>query len=359
MFSSCNEEKTVEFERVQLDERVLKEATPMKAETLWTSDELPLAAKECLVYKDSVLIVVNSKECDWKFVQLFNLQTRDSIASFFHKGKGRGELLYAEANITKNILTINDFKTGRYAFVNMDSATRVSDYTPAVRQHQFHTIPLVVPFGNTLLMENPYCFTSKSLNIRQGIEYGTPRFIKSEDFEDYMAKDAKQFKYNTQNVAMDGQILINPEKGKVCYACFDKSEVEFYDDDLSLVRRVDGPVKIEECYTLEDWENEAGQRGVCYKKRIPYAYMSSSADEDNAYLNYLGQYFCGSDETPSEEMPSYIMQFDWDGNFERCYSVGRRIRSFTKSLKEKDTFYATAFDDSARVCLVKLTPNEK
>jgi len=51
MFSSCNEEKTVEFERVQLDERVLKEATPMKAETLWTSDELPLAAKECLVYK--------------------------------------------------------------------------------------------------------------------------------------------------------------------------------------------------------------------------------------------------------------------------------------------------------------------
>lgn len=356
IFTSCKKNGAVDFVRVKLEKSVLEKATPLKSHVLWSSDELPLAIKDAFVYADSVLIAVNSDKGDGSFVQVFNLFTHDSIASFLLKGNGRGEILSAIPFMQDNRLIVNDYVKGQVVFLDLDSLLRTESYKPTIIQHGLHMMANIFPFGDSFLTENPYCFTSKTLNVKQGIEYGVPRLLRISDLYQEITNNSKSYKYDTGDVAIDGQIVCRTSDcGRVFYASMNKSEVEVYDGNLSILRRIDGPVIFEESYTKEEASENGEPPEICFKGVIPYAYMSSCADSSNVYLNYLGQVYKPKSHPYWEEMQSYIFRFDWDGNLVSCYSAGRRVRAFTRSVKEPDTFYATAYDDSLNLCLMKLS----
>lgn len=353
--TSCEDQKVIDFERVELEKKVIDKAVPLKAKILWSSDSLPLAVRDAFVYADSILVVVNSKETEAPFVQVFNLFTHDSIASFLLKGNGHGEILSAIPFMQDNTIIVNDFVKGQVVFLNLDSLLRTDAYSPSVIKYNLHMAANVFPFGNDYLTENPYCFTSEALGIRQGIEYGIPRFLKISDLSKEMSLDTK-YRYDTWNVAVDGQILCRTsDLGRVFYANMSKSEVEVYDGNLSLLKRIDGPVVFKESLMKEKVVESGELEEVCFKDVIPYAYMSSCSDSSGVYLNYLGKLFKPNSRPSQEEMQSYIFYFDWDGNLKGSFCAGRRIRSFTRSTVEPETFYATAYDDSMNLCLMKLS----
>lgn len=349
-FISCTTQTNdYSCEKVILSDSCINNSKQIVAEEFVSACDLPLAAKHCFAYNDSIIIVVNSKLCERDFVQVLNVNTKEIVASCLSKGNGKNEILVANALLYDNTLVVNDYIKSQFALINLDSLINHGNvYSPKVIKRKFGSMPTIVPFKTDYIVENPYCLTSEKYGIKQGLEYNIPRFIKIDNLEngDYN----QDFDYYTRNVAVDGQIIVNPKTNYVMYASLTKSRMELYDDGLKLLKVVDGPILFEDSYTISSEEKDAPKE-VCFSDGVPYAYVSHYNSGKFVYLNYLG-ITMGINSNPME-MKSYILKFDWDGNLLDCYKTGRLLDSFTVN-DLTSTMYATTYDSDGNVCVMKM-----
>lgn len=350
---SCSDSLNKDIEVQELNKTVLDDAAVMKVDTVHFSKDF-LCASAFLVYQDSALVVINGRKTSDYFIEIYNLKSKETIAQYFKKGKGHNELLSANADLNKNMLIVNDFVRAQFAFINMDSVLQDPNYRVSVRQHELRDCPTAIPYKGKFLVENPYCFTSKEMGVKQGLEYGEPRFIVTNGSDRW--SDTDKYKYYTRNVAVDGRIIYNASKHRLLYANCHESRLEVYDDDLNLLKEVNGPVKLEAKYVLEPMDGN-NKKEVVFCEYAPFAYQAYCTDEEDLYLVYLGQNLYPG-KNSMEDMTAYVLQFDWEGNFKKCYTVGKFVINLTKGT-DKNVFYATGYDANRNVCLLKLTANEK
>lgn len=348
MLSCCTNNISVNTEI--LSEDILNQSQECVIDTLDVNDSLYLGARSFFVYKDSILIVLRNNPQNDSYIEFRNLKSQDLIAKYFNHGNGRGELLSANVDMNDNLLFVNDFVKSQFAFVDIDSVITNPNYSPVISKNVVASTPTVVPFKDGFIVENPYCFSDESLNINQGIEDGIQRFIQIEPDAKEFELPTQEYEYYTRAVAVDGRIIRNNKTEQIVYAYFGPSVIEFYDSDLNIQKRIEGPKKMDIKYRTFSVTGMQ-QPMVVYKEKVPYSYLGYCCDERYVYLMYIGDFY--KDDSDLMKMKTYILKFDWNGTFKKSYRVGMYLCSISKG-NDEDTFYATGFTKNGEHVLLKL-----
>ena len=66
---------------------------------------------------------------------------------------------------------------------------------------------------------------------------------------------------------------------------------------------------------------------------------------------YIGDFYVN--EKSIGTMNTYILKFDWDGNYYSCYECGRYLTSISKG-NDPDVFYGTAINRDGEPFLIKM-----
>jgi hypothetical protein len=324
-----------------LDEKIKLEAKPVKIDTIGFFDDL-ISAEQFFVYQDTILIVQNRKYEDVYFLEFYDLKRRQLLHQLFRLGNGPYEMLSAIVKMDGSRLTVNDFIRNQVAFVDIDSVLYDPFYLAPVVRHYYNSPTAVRYKEEQLLMENPNCFQCKEL----GVDQKAPRFIIAVDNQPYL--ETPKYRYYTRNVAVDGEIITNYPKDRIIYANDNHPKLEIYNNDLRLIKQIQGPDKLPAKYIIEN-------NAITFYKYIPYAYMDFSASGDFVYLTYIGNNL--TSQIHMEDLPVWIFKFDWDGNFIESYSVGRYITTISLSTDGK-SIYATAISEEKKPFLIKITLHE-
>lgn len=333
----------------QTDKNIIVLGDEAKNSAIVLTQEIPdsvplfdasIYAQKFLVYQDSIVIVKNRRYEDQYFIEFYNMHTNNLIKKLYRLGNGPDEILSASIYLNGNILTVNDYQKYQVAFINVDSVLQNKLYSANLIRH-YYPSPSVVEYNeNELLIENPYCFKDDELRI----DNKAPRFVITKKSVPYVEKN--KYDYYTRNVACDGNIITNHSKNKIFYADFRNSILEIYDYDLNLQKKIIGPEILKPEYTIV--ENK-----VIFKKKAPYGYMNYCTDDDYIYLIYFGALCDYSKDENEKDFPTWIFQFNWEGEFVKSYSAGRYIS--TISIDKDGGFYCTAYDKEYNPLLIKLS----
>lgn len=337
IFVCCtNTPKTINDE--EIPRQVVDSASTMVVDTIFSADKY-VQADAFFVYEDSILVILNKRATNTFLLEFRDLVTGNLIRKCFRYGNGPDEMLSIIASLNGNILTVNDYVKKQVAIIDMDSV-KGKAYKVHPLQHRTSS-PFAVWYKENFVLENPYCFREKESKFYQE----APRFIVTNGKEMY--KEQEKYKYYTWNVSCSGQIIVDSSKNRVVYASFLQPVIEIYDDKLTLLKSLRGPVEQATKYVVDE---EEGLSEVLVKGEIPYNYLGYCTDTSSFYVTYSG----AMDENGEvEKYPVYILQFDWDGNLKKCMSVGRYVSNISKS-QEKSTFYGTALNKDNNPFLIKM-----
>lgn len=341
---SCSKEVQNDYVSISLGEEVISQAIPLKTDSVWYPVD-SIYAKRFYVYADTVLIVENRREAGF-FLDFYNMRNHRFITKQLPFGDGPGEFLFAQMNYEGNSIRVMDYINKKLCYVSIDKVLRESEYKPdALPLSQKYIITSSpISYGDSIIYINPFHYINKQENINQQ----PPRLIAvtSDDSEPEMPMD---FDYMTFNVGQ-GFLGGNIHFGKMFFASNEESSIEFYNSDLRLIKKVLGPVSLPDA-KLDISGDKNGKRDVCYKGMIqPESYRGFTCSNDKLYFLYTGE------KVPLDnpkKYRSYILCFDWEGNFLRSYSAPNRIYALSVST-ESDTFYATVMDKEENYKLVKL-----
>lgn len=346
MACGCTDDKFVNVNYIT--DETLGRSREFVIDTLNVNDSIYVGSRDFLVYKDSFLVVLNGEPQDGCYLEVRRLDSGDLLRHFFRKGNGPGELLSANVDLNNHHLFVNDYVRSQFSVINLDSAILNGEYHCSLLKNEITMSPTVVPYKDTYIIENPYCYCDSDAHIYQGIEQGVPRFIILGEGREENQFD--KYEYDTRNVAVDGRIICDMENKNYVYAHFGKSEVEFYDSTLTLTNMVKGPRIMKTQYSVYSIDGN-DQKNVIYNNRIPYCYLGYCCDDSDVYLLYIGDYL--TNESDINKMTTYILKFDWKGHFKASYHVGMYLTSISKG-RDTDTFYATAIDSKGQRMLIKL-----
>ena len=343
---SCKKTDVNDAASVFLDESVLSEAIPLQMEDAWYPAD-SIYSVRFYVYADTVLIIENNRLAG-NYLDFYNIPTKRLIAQKLFYGEGPGEWLFAQIHNEGRTIHAIDYVNARFCNLDVQKVTDSPETMPELIPYPRNIITSPpVAFGDSVVCINPFHYVSH----RMGIDQQPPRFYAVE-------KGCRQhdipmdFEYMTVNVGQ-GITGADSKRDRIFFASNDASVIEFYDSHLNLWKTVSGPLNLPEAdLAVTPWED--GKREVSYKRdQLPSTYTQYTAFNDTLYFVYTGVYGTVDD---AENTSPYILCFDWDGNFLKCYHSPVPISSVSVSHKDPGTFYATVKDEEGNPKLVKLTP---
>ena len=342
---ACSERSRSDVVSVRLDERVLDGAVPLEMHEMWYPAD-SIYSYQFYVYADTVLLVENRKEAG-NFLDVYNIPHCSRIARLLPYGEGPEELLFVKMNYEGAVMRVTDYINRKLYLVDVDKVLIDSAYTPQAVPFSKSMIVTSAPvlFGDSVVCVNPFHYVNRS----EGIDQRPPRLVPvtKECPEPSVPMD---FDYMTMNVGQ-GLLGANIRLRRLFFALFHVSSIEFYDSNLNLVKEVLGPVTLPE-EKLSIGMDGNGNRDVCYKGTDqPMSYTGFTTFSDKLYFVYTGKKGL-IDRVGNYH--SYILCFDWDGNFVKSYSAPEHIYALSVSASHPDTFFASIRDEAGNPKLVKL-----
>ena len=320
---SCSEQSTSNVPVLTLDHTAKDTTNMLIAEDI--NFNIPISALNIYVYEDSIAVVCN-KRSEW-FLELYNLNENRLIKSFLRYGNGPGEMLDANFYFSKDTITVEDFQKDRLAVIPLHDAVHNDSYNPELRTHSVQS-QYKLPFKGRLVALNPYCF----INREYGINNDGPRFILTDS--NYVYKASSRYKYDTYNVSYS-LFFISHINDRIVFVNTHEPTLEIYDLKFNLLKKIIGPeMPGTQKYQIED----DGQ--VIFLNSIPAAYTSFCYDESCFYVSYNGALLSYKNNFDRSLLKTWIMKFDWDGNFIDSYYIDYYIESMSLS---KDSRYIYVF----------------
>lgn len=337
LFLSCSGRSSVApaVESYTLEREILDTAKTLKPETV--DLDSPITARELYVWQDSIAVVLNGEKGGRRLVEMYSMNSGRLIKDLFIKGRGPDEILLCYASLKRDTLLVNDIMQHKIAILPLDSLLHNKNYKPTFRHYTINTQRLW-PFRGRLLAVNPNCFVDK----QNGINNDGPRFILSDS--NYNYKETKHYEINTINLT-GADFFISYEKNRIFYWNLYSPEIEIYDTDLHLLRKINGikqDKKIEYLfangYVYADADYEYTYRVGCYDDKYVYIISFGEAPNEDASWDDFNK--------------SYILKFDWDGNFIDSYLIELNISSLSVST-DGQSLYAFGLDSQGNNALYK------
>lgn len=340
--SSCSEKNNIEV--VTLDEHVLTNSNLLQEDSVWYPID-SIYAKKFYVYADSILIMENNQAAG-NFLNIYNMRNQQLIAKLLPFGEGPEELLYAQIHYDGDVMRVTDYIKRTLYNINIEKILTDKSYKPELlplsQNYIITTSP--VSYGDSIIYVNPFHYVNRQANINQQ----PPRLIASSKgkIEPKMPMD---FDYMTFNVGQ-GYLGANAHLGSIFFASNENSIIEFFSSDLTLIKKIVGPASLPEAKLSISGVD--GKHEVSYKGMLqPEAYRGFTSSADYLFFLYTGKKVPIDNQ---KDFMSYILCFDWKGNFKKSYSPPSRIYALSVSATS-GTFYATIKNEEGNPKLVKFT----
>lgn len=323
VLSSCTMgDRTVPIS--QLDNSVIDSAHSLIPENI--DFEYPITAKKIYVWNDSIVVVNNQATESNLFIELYSLQDNSMINSMIHKGNGPSEMLEINFYYQNDTIVAEDIHRKNIAVIPIDRAVN-HKYIPELKQIDIHS-QYILPFKGKLIGVNPNCFISKKYDIYNNGD----RFILSDS--NYVYKEDNEYTHSTFNVTYS-QIILSYINDAVVYISSNEALIELYDTKLRLLKKITGPpMPHETLYYV------TGNGAVSFLNGVPYTFMEFCHDNHNFYLAYNGDFLTSENNYDASTFNTYILKFDWDGNFIDSYYIDHYVKSMSLS---NDGRYIYAF----------------
>lgn len=131
------------------------------------------------------------------------------------------------------------------------------------------------------------------------------------------------------------QIILSYINDAVVYISSNEALIELYDTKLRLLKKITGPpMPHETLYYV------TGNGAVSFLNGVPYTFMEFCHDNHNFYLAYNGDFLTSENNYDASTFNTYILKFDWDGNFIDSYYIDHYVKSMSLS---NDGRYIYAF----------------
>ena len=336
LFLSCSDRGSVApaVESYTLDMEILDTAKTLKPETV--KFDFPITARMIYIWHDSIAVVLNDEKGDRRLVELCNMNSGRLIKDLFLRGRGPDEMLLCYPSLKSDTLQVDDIMQDKIAELPLDSLLQDRDYKPVFRPYTVQSQRLW-PFRGGLLAVNPNCFVDK----KNGINNDGPRFILSDSSFNY--EETRHYEINTINLT-GADFYISYEHDRIFYWHMN-SDIEIYDTDLNLLRKIDGIKQDNEVkyfiangYAYADMGDELTYQSGCYDSEYIYIVSFGKAPNEDASWDDFDK--------------SYILKFDWNGNFIDSYLIELNIRSLSVST-DGQSLYAFGLDSQGNNALYK------
>jgi hypothetical protein len=337
---ACNKSEEG-FVELTMNEDVLstaKDAESIRMETV-EIDSTFLGATSYYIYRDSVLIVVNTPSESCPLLELYNLNTQISIKKIIPYGKRKNEVTSGFVKLSGNLLLVNDWQQNKRAIIDIDSLLNTPNYRFDFLQANPFMVSDVVPFKNDLVLENPFCFTNKEL----GIEETGKRILYLKEADSVFDTPHK---YKTANVTQ-GLLIVNSTRDKLIYASGVQNFYEVYNDHLQPTKRVLGPRTLPIKYQVFDGGD------VMFSEGLPFFYTGYCTTDKYVYLLYLGV-INNWDNEEYERTNHYLFKLNWEGDVVDCYNLGMHISTISASATSDNIIYVCTLDDDGLPVIYRL-----
>lgn len=310
LFLSCNDrDRVVSF---TLDQAILDTADILKPESV--DFNIPITAGAISVWHDSIAIVLNVEDGNRKMLELYNMNDGTLIKDFFFKGRGPNEILSSIALLHNDTIVVDEFVQHKIAVLPVRSLLFDNDYKPVFRPYDMNS-QRMWPYRGKLLGVNPNCYVDK----RNGINNDGERFIVSDSCYKYV--ETRHFEVNTINLT-GADFFISYGKNRIFYYSIDRPEIEIYDTNLRLLKKIHG-------IRHNDNIKYTELNGYLYSEReYDDAYTNACTDSEYVYIVYLNPQ---PGDTSWEDSDNYVLKFDWDGNFIDSYLIRHGIAAISVS----------------------------
>ena len=319
---------------------VIENSHVLQADTIDLSGiDIP-TSQYLYVYNDSNLIVKNYKRDGNYLIELYNLHTKKLYRKLFRIGRGHGEVLLCETRIEGNRMFVQDFQQQKFCIVNLDSAFSEKEYTPVLQNMQDRGISTVAFLNGKQIVGNSYAFNDE----RAGIHQEGEKLLTSDK---YAIEQKKEHKYNVQNVASAGQIIVKPDNEKVVYADGNQSFIGLYDKNLKRELTITGPIDLKTKYHISK------EKEVVFKKEIPYTYTDGYCTSDEFGLIYYGT-LVDAMNYDFDKRTCHLFIFDWDGNLKKSYKLNCHVKAITPSQKYPGSYYICSGGENTELKLLRV-----
>lgn len=315
---------------VYLDNAVKTDAKDIVPTRIIDGDMFPFAL-DFYVHKDSTLIVFNRAASSTvtssiPFLEFRKLSDTTLCKQVLRRGNGPDEVLDILCQYVDSCLYLVDFIKNRFAIVDVnDILEDRNEKSVDFKERSFRFGDFKRYDNNAYIFDNYNCFSDESLGIYQKAN----RFIIS----DGMKGDTLSYEYNAFN-ANQGKVMVNPLRDRVLYFNSDRPEIEIYDYDLNLIKKVVGPDESEARYGITNGN------GIAYYGKVPYYYCNYTYDNDRVFISYNGVVL----RDGMRRIPGLIFEFDWDGNFIASYNPHEPVVRLSISNNDKNILYITSTD---------------
>ena len=335
---SCSS-KVQEVEVIQLTEAIRTDAIPLKAELIELRDTNIYAYRH-FVYNDSLLIIVNESGGNKKAIELYEFPSQKFIRDIFPYGRGPGEIIGPSPRLKRDKLMVKDVTLRRFYFMPFDSLTNPT-YEPITHEMGFPVYGANEYNENQMIAENFYCYENEEL----GISNNASRFVVfDKDADKNRIEIYGEHKYDTYNVA-GANIEVNKSKNSVVLSFMKNNFIEFYDYDLNLIKKYIAPDETNVKHVISSSD------GAVVFGSLPFnGFVYTYSTDDYVYFTYNG----GHSFSAKADADTWILKFDWIGNFINSYYYDRNIRNLT--VGGNDTvFYGNTQDEDGNLQLAKFT----
>ena len=297
LLSGCGNSSTLETE---LSPEVLTEAQAIAPDKVYDLPKLFFAGS-ALVYGDRYAVCEMLTQ---EFAaEVYDLKEGKVVGKLLHYGNGPQEVLVPIFNMFGDTLQVEDIQKNRLFMIPC------ADLPDAgiAREIKYDVITLsMISCGDSLLALNPYYFENDDM----GIHNGEPLFFYT---------DGKKAPYDVSKVmsagVVQGPVTVHPDNGNVVFANSVESDLFFLNKDLSVYRRITGPL-----HDKVDYTNVSGQ--LVFSGNSSDTYLAACSDREYVYLLYDGRHYNLYDDDQGggyTDHDMHLFQMDWKGRLVGSY----------------------------------------
>lgn len=301
--------------------------------------DIPISANDIYIWNDSIAIVHNRPLEDIWFLELYNLNDGKLMNHFIRRGNGPGEMLDNNFIFYNDTIVITDFQKDHIAIIPVAEATGNNSYTPELKSYSVRS-QYILPFKGKLIALNPYCF----INKEYGISNDGSRYIVSDS--NYVYEEATEYIHDTYNVSFS-RFFISYLNDRIVFTDKREPKIEICDTDFNLIKTVLGPdMQGTQKYRIEE------DGDVIFVNTIPMVYTSHCYNDEYFYVCYNGDFLSYKNDFDYSALKSWVLKFDWDGNFIDSYYMDHCIKSMSLS-NDGRYIYAFGMDPDGESVLYK------
>lgn len=263
---------------------------------------IPLTnVQSCCIWDDSLLVAKHKRNSSERALSVYNTKSREVVYNIDY-GSGDDCVLGFLSSVSQEGVLLWDYVKGRVLLLTREILERREK--AVFQETNLQAQYAVATTDHRILYLNPASFEGED-----------KRFLLTDT--DYHAAAEKKSGYDNYNV-VDGYILMEEDRERLCYADKHTGEIEFYRDKNTLVKRLQmAAAPSPEYYIREDGR----KKHRIFLNYVPFSFVSATSRGSIIALLYDPYYLTSDEKYVYAEPSASIMMLDWEGNLASVFTL--------------------------------------